>query len=146
MPSVVHFVRSVLAPFTRTRLFRRTAPVWMPPLERAIKVLSGGWVQLSGLLVPSLVLHTIGAKTGLDRYTELMYAPDGHGRAIVAGTSFARDKHPDWTYNLLAHAEAGITVRGRRMLVRATLLDEDERRAGVDAHRGSVAGVPRVRA
>lgn len=124
MPSFVHAVRSVVAPLTRTRLFRRSAPHWMPPLERAVQRLSGGRLQLSGLLVPSLVLHSIGSKSGLPRDTELMYTPDGSGNAIVAGTSFARKKHPGWTYNLLAHPEATITVRGRRRAVHATLISD----------------------
>jgi deazaflavin-dependent oxidoreductase (nitroreductase family) len=127
MASVVRFVRSAIAPITRTALFRRSAPVWMPPLERLVQRASGGRMQLSGLLVPSLVLHSIGARSGLPRDTELMYTADGHGRAIVAGTSFARARHPAWTYNLLAHPDAAITVRGRRLTVRATLLGEDER-------------------
>ena len=70
MASVVRFVRSVIAPITRTRLFRRTAPVWMPPLEFVVRRLSGGRMQLSGLLVPSLVLHSTGAKSGLARDTD----------------------------------------------------------------------------
>ena len=126
MASVVRFVRSVIAPITRTRLFRRTAPVWMPPLEFVVRRVSGGRMQLSGLLVPSLVLHSAGAKSGLARDTELMYTADGRGRAIVAGTSFARERHPAWSYNLLAHPDAAITVRGRRMRVHATLLGDDE--------------------
>ena len=127
MPSIVGLVRSAVAPLTRTRLFRSTAPLWMPPIERLVAALSGGRLQLSALLVPSLVLHTVGAKSGLERHTELMYTPDGLGRAIVAGTSFARERHPGWTYNLLAHPDASITVRGRRMLVHATLLGDAER-------------------
>jgi deazaflavin-dependent oxidoreductase (nitroreductase family) len=129
MASVVRIVRSVIAPLTRTRLFRRTAPSWMPRLERVVKRVSGGRVQLSGLLVPSLVLHSTGAKSGLERDTELMYTPDGHGRAIVAGTSFARAEHPAWTYNLLAHPDAWISVRGRRLPVRATLVAAADRDA-----------------
>ncbi|MFF2389924.1 nitroreductase family deazaflavin-dependent oxidoreductase [Agromyces sp. NPDC058104] len=58
-----------------------------------------------------------------------MYTPDGAGRAIVAGTSFARDRHPAWTYNLLAHPDASITVRGRPMRVRASLIDDEGRDA-----------------
>lgn len=127
MPSVVHLVRSLIAPLTRTRLFRAAAPAIMPALERFVAVVSGGRVQLSGLLVPSLVLHTVGAKTGVRRDTELMYTPDGHGRAIVAGTSFARGKHPAWSYNLLAHPDATITVRGRQLRVRATVVADGDR-------------------
>jgi deazaflavin-dependent oxidoreductase (nitroreductase family) len=122
MPSVRQIVRTVVAPLTRSRLFRRMAPRMLPPLERAVKRLSDGRVQLSGLLVPSLVLHSIGAKSGIERDTELMYTPDGRGRAIVAGTSYARQRHPAWTYNLIAHPDAAISVRGTRMPVHATLI------------------------
>lgn len=86
-------------------------------------------MPLSGLLVPSLVLHSTGAKSGEPRDAPLMYTPDGNGRAIVAGTSFARDRHPAWTANLLAHPDAAITVRGKRMPVRASLIPDDERDA-----------------
>jgi deazaflavin-dependent oxidoreductase (nitroreductase family) len=127
MTSVVRVVRSAIAPLTRTRLFRRSAPVWMPPLESLMRRVSGGRVQLSGLLVPSLVLHSVGARSGLPRDTELMYTPDGHGCVIIAGTSFARPSHPAWSYNLLAHPDAAVTVRGRRLQVHATLIGDDER-------------------
>lgn len=128
-PAVQHLVRRVVAPLTRTRVFRALGPVLLPLLERLVTFVSGGRAQLSALLVPSLVLHTTGARSGAPRDTELMYTPDGSGRAIVAGTSFARERHPGWTYNLLAHPDAEITVRGRRMPVRAVPIGDDEREA-----------------
>jgi len=124
MPTVVQLVRSVVSPLTRTRLFRWAAPRLLPPVERLVAWVSGGRLQLSALLVPSLVLHTTGARSGEPRDSALMYTPDGHGRAIVAGTSFARDRHPAWTYNLMAHPDASITVRGRWMPVHATRIDD----------------------
>jgi deazaflavin-dependent oxidoreductase (nitroreductase family) len=129
MPAVQHLVRSAIAPITRTRVFRETAPVWMPPLERLVAWLSRGRVQLSALLVPSLVLTTTGAKSGQPRETVLMYTADGRGRAIVAGTSFARERHPGWTYNLQAHPDAVIAVRSRRLAVRAHRITGEEREA-----------------
>lgn len=124
---VVRALRRFLAPLTRTTLFRRTAPLWMPPAERVFHRLTGGRLQVSGILVPSLVLHTIGAKSGEPREVVLMYTRDHHGGAIIAGTSFAREKHPAWTYNLLAHPEAAVSVRGRRYAVHATLIPDDQR-------------------
>jgi deazaflavin-dependent oxidoreductase (nitroreductase family) len=126
MTTVVDVVRSLVAPLTRTRLFRRFAPILLPPVEAVVTFLSGGRVQVSALLVPSLVLHTTGARSGEPREVPLMYTPDGHGRAIVAGTNFAGEKHPAWTSNLLANPDAAITVRGRWMPVRAEpIADED---------------------
>ena len=56
---IVRTVRAVVAPITRTRAFRWLAPRLMPPIERAIATVTGSSIQLSGLLVPSLVLRTI---------------------------------------------------------------------------------------
>jgi len=127
--AVVGFVRALVAPLTRTRVFRRLGPVLLPPVERLLALVTGGRVQLSALLVPSLVLRTVGARTGAEREVPLMYTPDGQGRAIVAGTNFAGDRHPAWTTNLLAHPDAAITVRGRTLAVRATLIPPAERDA-----------------
>ncbi|MFT2816774.1 nitroreductase family deazaflavin-dependent oxidoreductase [Leifsonia sp. A12D58] len=127
MPSILRIVRIAIASITHTRLFRLTAPIVLPPLELLVTRLTGGRVQLSGLLVPSLVLYSTGAKSGMLRETKLMYTPDGHGRAIVAGSSFGRERHPAWTYNLLAHPDAEISVRGRRLPVYATLVSDAER-------------------
>lgn len=127
MPRVVEIVRRTVAPITHTRLFRRTAPVVLPHLERLLAAATGGRLQVSGVLVPSLVLHTTGARSGEPRDAVLMYTPDGRGRALVAGSNFAGERHPSWSANLLAHPDAEITVRGRRMAVRASLLPDDER-------------------
>lgn len=127
MSLIVRGLRSTIAPLTRTGLFRRIAPVTLPPLERVLHFFSAGRVQVSGLLVPSLVLHSIGARTGIERANSLMYTPDGTGCAIVAATSFARQRHPGWSYNLMANPDATITVRGRRIPVHATVLPEGER-------------------
>ncbi|WP_382306750.1 nitroreductase/quinone reductase family protein [Herbiconiux sp. UC225_62] len=129
MASIVHGVRRVVARFSRTRLFRRVGPTIMPPLERGMTWLTRGRVQLSGLLVPSLVLHTTGAKSGLERETALMYCPEPGKRMLVTGSNFAGPNHPAWSTNLLAHPEAWVSLHGKRIDVRATLIGDDEREA-----------------
>jgi len=129
MTSVVQLVRLVIAPLTRTQAFRWLGPRLLPPFELLVKGLSGGRIQVSSLLVHSLTLYSTGAKSGELRVTELMYTPDGRGSAIVAGTSFARERHPGWTYNLLAHPEASIAVRDRRLAVHAVPIPDSERDA-----------------
>jgi len=122
------FLRPAVAWCSRTRLFRALGPRVMPPLERATRVLTRGRTPLSGALVPSLVLHTVGAVSGEPRRTELMYCPDG-AEMLVTGSNFARDRHPAWTANLLAHPEAAVEVRGRRIEVVARLVPAAEREA-----------------
>ena len=122
-------VRVVVARFSRTLFFRRVGPTIMPPLEKVMTVLTRGRVPLSGLLVPSLVLHTIGAKSGVERDTTLMYCREPKGRILVTGSNFARDDHPAWTANLLKNPDAAVSIKGKRTPVTATLILDDEREA-----------------
>jgi deazaflavin-dependent oxidoreductase (nitroreductase family) len=118
--------RAGIARVSRTRWFRRVGPRIMPPFERFMARLTGGRVTASGILMPALVLHTTGAKSGQPRQTELMCVPD-HGTWLITGSNFAREQHPAWTANLLAHPEAEIDYKGRRMRVTATLVPDSER-------------------
>jgi len=126
-------LRVVVSSFSRSRFFRRFGPTVMPPLERLTARLTGGRRPLSGYLVPSLVLHSTGARSGLRRDTELMYCPefgeDGTERMLITGSNFARETHPAWTANLLAHPHASVTVRGKEIPVTATMIGDDEREA-----------------
>ena len=97
----------------------------MPPLERAFAKVSGGKRPLSGVLVPSLVLHTIGAKSGLERDSPLMYCPEPGGTMLITGSNFARDVHPAWTANLAKTPDAAVTVKGKRIAVHATRIPDD---------------------
>ncbi len=124
---IVRGVRVVVSAITRTSAWRWAAHRVMPPIESALATVTGGRMQFSSLFVPSHILTTTGAKSGLQRDTVLMYTADGFGRAIVAGTNWAAATHPAWTYNLLAHPVAEITVRGRRYAVRASIIEGDAR-------------------
>jgi deazaflavin-dependent oxidoreductase (nitroreductase family) len=98
----------------------------MPPLERGWAAVSRGRFPLSGVLVPSLVLHTVGAKSGLERDSPLMYCPEPDGTMLITGSNFARDTHPAWTANLTAHPDAAVTVKGKRIAVHATRIPDDK--------------------
>ncbi len=117
----------------------------MPPLERATSWITRGRSPLSGALVPSLVLHTIGAKSGLVRDIPLMYCPEPPDRILIVGSNFGRPDHPAWTLNLLAHPDAAVTVKGRRFDVRAELIDDRGAGRGLGAHPAPVAQLSRVR-
>ena len=100
----------------------------MPWLERVHRGVTRHRAPLSDLAVPSLVLHTIGARSGEPRGVPLMYCPDGE-RMLVVGSNFARDAHPAWTANLRAHPDAAVTVDGRHVPVRAAVISPGEREA-----------------
>lgn len=121
-------VRVVVARFSRTRFFRRYGPRMMPPLERfAARVTGGRRGPLSGAVVPSLKLHSVGAKTGEPRETLLMCCPLDDGTIYITGSNFARPEHPAWTWNLIAHPDVEVDYRGERRAVRAELVTDEDR-------------------
>lgn len=109
-------------------LFARVAPTVVPPVDRAVSRLTGGRVVVSAGLVPSMVLVTTGARSGLERETPLATIPDGEAFYVV-GSNFGREAHPAWTHNLLANPVATVVFRGRRIPVVAHLLDAEEKAA-----------------
>jgi deazaflavin-dependent oxidoreductase (nitroreductase family) len=58
-----------------------------------------------------LLLHTVGAKTGAQRVSPMMYFPDGDTRIVVASKGGAPE-NPAWYHNLMAkpsvHVEASV--------------------------------------
>ena len=130
MSAAIRPVRVSVAWFTRTRFFRSYGPRMMPPLERfASRITGGRRGPLSGVVVPSLVLYTVGARSGEPRETALMCCPLDDGIILVTGSNFARPEHPAWTWNLLAHPDAEVDFRGERLAVRAQLVGDEERDA-----------------
>jgi deazaflavin-dependent oxidoreductase (nitroreductase family) len=113
----------------RTSFARRVFLPHIAPVQLWLYRRTGGRFQLSSLLLPSLVLVTTGAKSGLRRETPLMCLPRPDGSYLVAGSNWGQAHHPAWSANLLAHPDAEILVRRRPHPVRARLLDGDEREA-----------------
>lgn len=122
----LRWIRALVARMSRTRLFRTHGPRILPPVEAVVRRLTGGRITAAGLIVPALTLHSVGARSGLVRDSELMCVPDGE-TWLVTGSNFAGDKHPAWTYNLIAHPHAEITFRRRRIPVRAEPIAEEDR-------------------
>jgi deazaflavin-dependent oxidoreductase (nitroreductase family) len=75
---------------------------------------TGGLIGHRILGVPSLLLHTTGAKTGLARTNALSYAREGADYLVVASMGGAPTA-PGWFHNLKARPEAEIQL-GRRHL------------------------------
>jgi deazaflavin-dependent oxidoreductase (nitroreductase family) len=112
----------------RRRAFSVVALRVAPGLDRLVGRLSGGRFVVSQLLVPTLVLTTTGAKTGLPRESPLATLVDGDAFYVV-GSNFGTARHPAWSANLLADPRATVVYGGRRVEVEAHLLDEQEKAA-----------------
>jgi deazaflavin-dependent oxidoreductase (nitroreductase family) len=125
---VLRAFRAVVAAVMRSPV-RHVVRTFVTPLDRLVFRLSGGRWKLSAVLVPSLTLYSTGAKTGARRETPLMCFPQGDGSWYVVGSNFGLERHPAWSANLIAHPEAQVHYRRRRVEVRARLLDPGESEA-----------------
>jgi deazaflavin-dependent oxidoreductase (nitroreductase family) len=67
---------------------------------------------------PSLLLHTVGAKTGQPRTASLTYARDGDSYLIVASNG-GDERFPGWYHNLRKRPDCEINVGPKRFAVTA---------------------------
>jgi deazaflavin-dependent oxidoreductase (nitroreductase family) len=120
---------------TATRIASTGPGSWlvrtMMPLDRKVLLRTEGRRTLLGPIgAPTLLLETTGRKTGQKRLSPLLFARDDDGQSvIVVGSNFGQQHHPAWTGNLLADPAAVVVTGGRRVSVRATLLDGEEAEA-----------------
>ena len=75
---------------------------------------------------PLLLLHTTGAKSGLERVSPMMYMQVGDSWAVFASKAGA-DTNPAWYHNLLAHPKAQIEVGTETIEVIGRDLNDEER-------------------
>ena len=73
-----------------------------------------------------LLLHTIGAKSGLERVNPMRYFID-NDRYVVVASKGGADTHPDWYHNLLAHPEVSVEVGTEQFAAIAVAASEPER-------------------
>lgn len=95
------------------------------PADRITARLTGGRLVALGL-VPSLLLTTIGRRSGRPHHTPLLGVPDGAGWVVI-GSNWGGPRQPAWALNLLAQPEATVTRGGQRFRVRAHRLAGAER-------------------
>src|SRR2546428_3932791 len=67
---------------------------------------------------PVLLLHTTGAKSGLERVNPLMYLSDGD-RILVFASKGGFPTSPDWYHNLKANSNASVAVGTQQYQVQA---------------------------
>ncbi len=118
-------VRAATAALMRSPARHVLRPL-ITPLDRALFKVSGGRWKLSAPMVPSLMLFTLGAKSGLRRETRSCASPQSDGTWYVAGSNFGRIAHPAWSHNLIANPDAEIHFRRALIPVRARLLTTAE--------------------
>lgn len=78
----------------------------------------------TGLIIPTLLLETVGAKSGQPRRNGVIYFHDGD-RVILVASNAGRPKHPSWFYN--ARANPNVKVNGQPY--RAEVVEDEAERA-----------------
>lgn len=73
-----------------------------------------------------VLLHHVGAKSGVERIAPLMSFPDAEGWVIVASKGGA-PLNPSWFHNLVANPETTVEFGTETYEVTASVIPEDER-------------------
>jgi len=94
---------------------------------------NGGVVGGNFAGVPVLLLHHVGAKSGIARVAPLVYMADGDDLVIFASKAGA-PTNPDWYHNLVAHPDVTVEVGTVTVPMRARVAQGEERDALFDRH------------
>jgi deazaflavin-dependent oxidoreductase (nitroreductase family) len=76
--------------------------------------------------LPMLALTTTGARSGEPRTVQLAYHRDGDDLLVVA-SAMGQERHPAWRYNLDAHPDVRVLVRGEEYPAVASVLSPEEK-------------------
>ena len=88
---------------------------------------NGGRVGGALADTPILLLHHIGARSGIARVTPLAYTQHGPNGFLIVASNGGSPAHPRWYYNLTAHPTTEIETGSETIAVRAEELVGDAR-------------------
>jgi len=88
---------------------------------------------------PLLLLHSTGAKTGVERVRPMMYRNVGTDFAVFASKAGA-PKNPAWFHNLLATPDAVVEVGTETISVHARVISGMERKSIWEAQKTEFPG------
>ena len=119
-------VKSSVAKLTTSRRFQPLLQRVMPPADRFVNGITKGRIRLTDAVLPTVVLHHTGRKSGAARETPLAYRYDD-GRYLVVGSNWGGVRHPAWALNISDEPNVEVEVKGRRFPAVAHLLEGEER-------------------
>lgn len=107
--------------------FAKVGPKVVPPLDRFLHRVSGGWILIGRIMLPCAVVTTTGRKSGLPRESPLAAVPVGPD-LVVVGSNFGKPHHPAWSWNLLEDPHATVSYAGETYPAIAHLLTPEEKK------------------
>ena len=76
---------------------------------------------------PMILIHHVGARSGIERVSPLACSPQGDGRFAIVASNGGSPAHPDWYYNLKANPRIRVEVGTETFWVLAEELDDGAR-------------------
>ncbi len=96
-----------------------------PKIDRVLMRLTGNRISTT-MMLPIVMVDTIGAKTGQLRRTPLVAAKDGDSLVIIASRG-GDTRNPGWYYNLKAHPDIAAVFGKASHRYRAREVEGEER-------------------
>jgi len=75
----------------------------------------------------TLLLTTVGRKSGKEYTTPLIYTLDDHGNPVVVASQGGTPDHPDWYLNLVANPHVGVQIKGDKFHAHPRTAEGEER-------------------
>jgi deazaflavin-dependent oxidoreductase (nitroreductase family) len=76
---------------------------------------------------PMILIHHIGARSGIERVTPLACSPQEQGRFAIAASNGGSPTHPHWYHNLKANPKITVEAGARTFTVLAEEMDDAAR-------------------
>jgi F420H(2)-dependent quinone reductase len=95
-------------------------------VHEAVYKATGGLIGhrvLGGM--PTLLLHSTGRRSGVERVNALTYVQDGD-RWVVVASKGGSDAAPAWLYNVRAKPEVEVQIARRHMPATAHVIKDDD--------------------
>lgn len=86
--------------------------------------------------MPLVLVHNVGAKSGKEYVTPLVYLPED-GRTFVFASKGGADNHPGWFHNLKANPDTSIEIGTDTVDVLAVELTGEERDRVFEAQKAT---------
>jgi F420H(2)-dependent quinone reductase len=103
----------------------RSAPAPMLRFHRWIYGRSDGRIGPDMIGAWTLLLHTIGRRTGQRRTTALVFARDGEG-IVLAASNDGKYQSPAWFLNLCANPKVELQIGRRRQAGTASVIEPSD--------------------
>ena len=87
----------------------------------------GGYVDGTLADFRLILVHHVGARSGIERVQPLVYFPRSDGRWMIVASNGGSSTHPAWYYNLKRQARVTVELGTERFWVLAEELDPEAR-------------------